>query len=378
MKLQTKKTLYMMLCLVLFSTRTLTAGINGNVKTGIVSDSNVYGDYRNYGDSGMKTGAELLFMGKANDTVYPRFSFEYSSLEFPTYNLENQNSSIFTGALKVLIGDMLTISGEIGSDIYNRPYQDQYSTALSYFTPSVTVSPYYYTDVSVGLVSNSVDYPNYDLDYSAAKTYLMLEQEVPLDATLKVISITGNRDYSERLLYDTSSSTYPVLSSEYRRDTESNYTVKLERYIEKIGDTVLAYSYEGLDSNDNEFYWGALQTPDDSTPGDEQVLSNYWDYGLTNLSFSLKSNISQNLLLNLYWHSEEKTYVGWMARDSSDSFLSPAQSRHDTQQTLSVGIEMSNRNVTVNLKYENTANQSNDYPYDYTGNVITAGIKLYF
>ncbi|HAX61465.1 MAG TPA: hypothetical protein DCX95_02755 [Elusimicrobia bacterium] len=349
----------------------LKAAVGGSLKVETACDSNVYNDSSNLSDLGLNLDFNFNLMAKLKN-AYPRFNYSFSSLNFFEENLENRNNHFINGSIRQRLSGFFTAGVAGGLNVLQYPQSKEYNSTLNYGNPFLKLYPFYYTEIEAGYVYKDANYPDYDLDYSGGDFYVDFIQDLPLDFSVKSDFVVGERDYSERYLYEILNGSR-TNTSDLRKDDEQSFTVKLKRYFEGLGNTEAGYSVAYLDSNADEFYEGT------SASGDERVLQNYWNYKSDMVNFLLKSGDLEKILFEFYGHYLRKNFDGWLARDEDEILISPYENRSDKQTFVSLKME---KEITENLilsgSFSFEDNKSNDTPYNYTSNFFGLGLKLIF
>jgi hypothetical protein len=343
-----------------------------------VYDSNVYKDSSNLSDTGWLWDLGINYYTRINNT-YPRILYRFSGVDFVKNNSEDFNTHSLTGMVMQRTGHFVTLGLEAGANLYSYNYMKEYNSSMYYGSPFMRLYPTFFTEIEIAYTPQVTKFPDYDLDNKGSDVRIQLTQEIFWYMTLVISGSQGNKEYSERYLYDTSISNTPVKTVTARSDNEKSVIVKLKRFFEGLGMFELGYYNSVLDSNANEFNWGPFQTELSDIPGDESIIDNYWSNTINNINICYETGNKSALLVEVYVHIQDQKFPGWIARDEYEEFLNPIVYRTDQQIISSIKLEKRLwKIISANTKYTFEQNNSNDKPYDYVAHTISGGMSVSF
>ncbi len=397
MKIIKNKALLLTSLLLLFNTGAfaITNHFWGDVDiSGIYSD-NVYRTSNKYGDLGLLTNMSAGMRTKFSKYTFSRINYSYKLKNFLMENIENNSSHLANVLFKQRLGEIAVINLNAGGEMTHFPNitVDKYlitqdSTRLFAF-PELKFYPTKSTSLGISGNLNTVTFPEYDLDYTGTGISGSIGQEFSLYTYLKAGGSYNNINYSERYVYGITGSTR-TNTSDLRLDTETSLFISLSQYISVLkSNLTVAYIWKQLTSNGNYFdfgpeQWEVWQAGD--LTGDEILVDNYYSYTSGILDVSGTTKLNSSMKLNYKMTYGTKNYVGRLAKDVNDEFITPDAIRSDTPLILKIEIIKSlteelylgigNLEMSILYKYEN--NSSNDYLYNYTANNISIFAKYYF
>ena len=369
-----------MLCMLLFGDSSQgDVNIFGWADGGFMTNSNVYSDSRQFGDSGycFNTGIGL----RTKLARYTPFKINYN-LDingYFTYNLENEIFHSVKASLGHLVLDSIEVELSGYIDYSNLLNSQLYNYQKIGALPTINWYLLDHTAISGTFIYDDMKYSGYNLDNQGIGYSAKLEQELSLYTSIKGIYSYKKADYSEKYLYSNISYAVPSYQSELRNDKETKIEIILSHDFSLDAGLNLIYQNIVFDSSDNFVDWGASQSETlNSVIGDEKILPDYRSYSGSSGGVKLKITLEDSTFNILAFYSL-KYYRSRPAKDSNDLFLQPEEKRKDQNTVLSIFWTKQLQewiNLKLGTSYEN--NNSNDALFKYTKLDITACLSTGF
>jgi hypothetical protein len=358
-----------------------------NLDYSLISNDNVYKTSGYSADTGSEININALVRTKYSNHTFTRLNYSFVTNGYNRYSLDNLNANSLSGLLKQRFGNKLTLDLKGGYKTYQFPNITETKYLLTqdfseiYFRPNLDIYPSLSTTLRGEYINETISYPQYDLDHTNNGYQFKLAQDLGNSGGfLDIYYIIERYDYSERFLYAI------VLGSETATGTkryDNINTIKANFSYDIISPHIkllLNCQQQQLRSNGNYFDFGPNQTRYNNTIfGDEVIVEDYYSYDSAVYGGGLCLKTRKSYKIDLNCSFKDTRYLGRLARDRNDQFITPGIKRHDQQTTLSAKAAFTlSKLLNINLSYSYEINDSNDYLNNYTNSIVSAGLSSWF
>ena len=356
-----------------------------DISVGPVITTNVYRDRSDEGDLGYDGRVRLGLRSRYSARTFSQLQYLLDTVSFPEVDVENRADHGLEGLFRHRLSDPLTLETKAGVRWSRYPNVTDFNNTTLFGQAALKGYLTSRTTLEGGLAYEKKSYPDFDLDYGGVGLFGTLAHDFGRRTFGELSGAYRNEDYSERQLLNGGQ---PDAADEApRSDRDWLVGARVVRDLSLTLQLEALYQYGRVSSNGDSLDFGPFQSPLVDVPGDERLIVDYYSHRRHELGARLRKLIRRGSSVTVAARYQDRSYLGRLARDEEERFLSPEETRRDRGIVLSAILDIpfpllarrvSFGHFGLRLRLSRELNHSNEALYDYGNSVASVTFTSWF